>query len=131
VEFEEVIIMDVMELSKRIVDEANKDEDLLEKIKDTQTTIVMQLTDAQDPYMTFSIENGTMRFSQEKPEQIDFMFEISTDDYRDMITGKKAGMILIATKKLKMVKGSMSEIGKIVSPLGAVPKLGKKIVEEG
>ena len=34
-------------------------------------------------------------------------------------------MILMATKKLKMVKGSWGEIGKIAKPLGLIPKLGK------
>ena len=121
--------MDLVELSERIVEIASKDEKLKENMKETKATIVMELTDLNDTFYTFSINKGELQFLKGKPGNIDFQFEITKGDYMDLITGKKAGLILMATKKLKMVKGSMSEIGKIVGPLGAVPKIGKKIAE--
>jgi len=123
--------MDVKELTKRAVELASKDDELKEKIKDTAATIVMELTDLDDAYLTFSINKGELKFSEGKPKEIDFQFEISKDDFTDLITGKKASMILMATKKLKMVKGSLAEIGKIATPLMAVPKFGKEIAKNG
>jgi putative sterol carrier protein len=121
--------MDLAELSEKIAEIASKDEKLKENMKETKATIVMELKDLEDTFYTFSINKGDIEFQKGKPGNIDFQFEISKNDYKDLLTGKKAGLILMATKKLKMVKGSMSEIGKIIGPLGAVPKIGKEIVQ--
>jgi putative sterol carrier protein len=122
--------MDVVELTKRTIELAAKDNDLKEKMKETTTTIVMELSDCDDTFFTFSIENGELSFFPGQPEHTDFQFEIAKDDYTDLITGKKAGLILMATKKIKMVKGSMAEMGKIIAPMGAIPRFGKQVVQQ-
>ncbi|MBU4190288.1 MAG: SCP2 sterol-binding domain-containing protein [Candidatus Thermoplasmatota archaeon] len=122
--------MDIVELTEKAVGLAAKDEKLKEKIKDTTCSIVMALKNGDDTYLTFSINNGELKLLKEKPEDPDFMFEISKEDFTKLMTGKAHGMILMATKKLNMVKGSWAEINKIAGPLGAIPKIGKEIAEK-
>ncbi len=121
--------MDIKELTKKAIEMASKDDKLKEIIKDTVATIVMELTDLQDNFLTFSINKGELKFSEGKPEHIDFQFEISQEDFTDLIIGKKAGLILMATKKLKIIKGSWMDISKIATPLGTITKFGKEIAE--
>ena len=120
--------MNLLELTEKVVEMANKDEKFNENIKQTQATIVMNLIDTKDTSLTFSINNGELKFSQGKPENFDFLFKISRKDFIDLITRKNAEMMLMATKKLKMVEGSWADIGKILSTFGAIPKFGKEIV---
>jgi len=120
--------MNLLELTEKVVEMANKDEKFNENIKQTQATIVMNLIDTKDTSLTFSINNGELKFSQGKPENFDFLFEISRKDFKELISRKNAEMMLMATKKLKMVEGSWTDIGKIVSTFGAIPKFSKEVV---
>ena len=122
--------MDITELTEKAVMLAGKDEKLKEKMKDITTSIVMALKNADDTYLTISINRDELKCLKEKPETPDFQFEISKEDFTNFMTGKAHGMILMATKKMNMVKGSWAEINKIVAPLGAIPKLGKEIAEK-
>lgn len=121
--------MDIIELTEKAVMLAAKDEKLREKIKDTSCSIVMALKNGDDTYLTFSINNGELKLLKEKPAEPDFMFEISKEDFTKLMTGKAYGMILMATKKLNMVKGSWAEINKFATPLMQIPKFGKEIAE--
>jgi len=122
--------MDIIQLTEKAVILAGKDEKLREKIKDTTTSIVLALKNGEDTYLTFSINNGELKLLKEKPDNPDFMFEISKENFTKLMTGKAHGMILMATKNLNMVKGSWAEINKIAGPLGAIPKFGKEIAEK-
>lgn len=122
--------MDIIKLTEKAVMMAGKNENLREKIKDTSCSIVMALRNGDDTFLTISINNGGLTLLKEKPEEPDFMFEITKEDFTKLMTGKAYGMILMATKKLNMVKGSWAEINKIAGPLGAIPKFGKEIAEK-
>jgi len=122
--------MDIIELTKKAVELASQDDKLKEKIKDTVVTIVMLTRDGEEQAFTFSVNRGQMSFSEEKLENPDFQFEISKEDFTNLMTGKAYGMILMATKKLKMVKGNWAEINKIATPLSAIPKIGKEIASK-
>jgi len=119
--------MNIIELTKKAVELASQDENLKEKIKDTVVTIVMLTRNGDERAFTFSVNKGEISFSEEKLENPDFQFEMSKKDFFDLMTGKAYGMILMATKKMNMTKGSWAEIGKIVTPLGVIPKIGKEI----
>ena len=128
--------MNIIELTKKAVELANRDEKLKEKIKNTVVTIVMLCKNGEDQAFTFSVDKGEMSFSEKKLENPDFQFEISKKDYFNLMTGKAFGMILMATGKMKMTKGTWAEINKIATPLSVIPKFGKQIasqeeVEEG
>lgn len=122
--------MNIIDLTKKAVELASQDENLREKIKDTVVTIVMLIRNGQEQAFTFSVNKGQMSFSMEKLENPDFQFEMSRKDFFDLMTGKAYGMILMATKKMKMIKGTWAEIGKIATPLGAIPKIGKEIASK-
>ncbi|MBU2565547.1 MAG: SCP2 sterol-binding domain-containing protein [Candidatus Thermoplasmatota archaeon] len=122
--------MDIVELTEKAVGLAAKDEKLKEKIKDTTCSIVMALKNGDDTYLTISINNGGLKLLKEKIENPDFIFEISKENFTNLMTGKTHGMILMATKKMNMVKGNWAEINKIAGPLGAIPKFGKEIAEK-
>ena len=121
--------MDVLELAERAVELASKDEELRERTKDTVATVVMVLKDGEDTPLTISIDRGELRFSRGGAPDPDFQFEISWENFTKLMTGKAAPLILFATKKLKMVKGSLGEINKIAGPLMLVPKKVKQIAE--
>lgn len=121
--------MDILELTKKAVELASQDEKLKEKIKDIVVTIEMDLKNGEEKAIGFSLDHGELKLVEGKLENPDFLFEISKSDFTDLMTGKQAGMILMATKKLNMVKGSWAEINKIATPLMAIPKLGKQIAE--
>lgn len=126
-------IMDIIELTKKAVELANQDTELKEKIKDTVVTITMVLKNAtakdaeKEQAITISVDKGELRLIKGGVENPDFQFEISKEDFTKLMTGKAYGMILMATKKLKMVTGTWAEINKIVTPLSAIPKFGKEI----
>lgn len=122
--------MDIIELTEKAVELAGKDENLREKMKDTSCSIVMALKNGDDTYLTFSINNGELKLLKEKPNNPDFIFEISKEDFTKLMTGKAYGMILMATKKLNMVKGSWAEVNKFATPLMQIPKIGKEIAEK-
>ena len=119
--------MNIVELTKKAVELASQDEKLKEKIKDTVVTIVMLTRNGEERAFTFSVNKGQISLSDEKLENPDFQFEMTKKDFFNLITGKTPGMILMAMKKLKMTKGSWAEIGKIATPLAAIPKFGKEI----
>jgi len=122
--------MNIIELTKKAVELANRDEKLKEKIKNTVVTIVMLCKNGEDQAFTFSVDKGEMSFSEKKLENPDFQFEISKKDYFNLMTGKAFGMILMATGKMKITKGAWVEINKIATPLGIIPKLGKQIASK-
>lgn len=122
--------MDVVELTEKTVEIAGKDEELRAKMKDITTSIVMALKNGDDIFLTFSINKGDLKLLKEKPDNPEFIFEISKEDFTKLMTGKAYGMILMATKKLRMVKGSWAEINKIATPLSVIPKLGKEIAQK-
>ena len=130
--------MNIIELTKKAVELAAQDEKLKEKIKDTVVTIVMLTKNVENPdedggderAFTFSVNRGQISLSDEKLENPDFQFEMSKKDFFDLMTGKAYGMILMATKKMKMTKGAWAEIGKIATPLGAIPQIGKEIASK-
>ncbi|MDO9555946.1 MAG: SCP2 sterol-binding domain-containing protein [Atribacterota bacterium] len=122
--------MNIVELTKKAVELASQDEKLKEKTKDTIVTIVMLCKNGGDQVFTFSVDKGQISFSEEKLENPDFQFEISKKDFFDLMTGKAYGMILMATKKMKMTKGTWAEIGKISTPLSVIPKIGKEIASK-
>jgi putative sterol carrier protein len=121
--------VDITELTEKAVGLAAKDDKLREKIKDTTCSIVMTLKNSDDIHLTISINSGELTLLREKPAEPDFIFEITKENFTNLMTGKAFGMILMATKKLNMVKGSWAEINKIAGPLGAIPKFGKEIAE--
>lgn len=122
--------MDIIKLAERAVELASRDEKLREKTKDTVKTIVMVLKNGEDTPLTIFIDRGELRFSRGGVEGPDFQFEISKENFTKLMTGKAAGMILMATRKLKMVKGSWGEINKIAGALSLIPKKGKEIMEK-
>ncbi|OIN97312.1 hypothetical protein AUJ66_03725 [Candidatus Desantisbacteria bacterium CG1_02_38_46] len=122
--------MNIIELTKKAVELANRDEKLKEKIKNTVVTIVMLCKNGEDQAFTFSVDKGEMSFSEKKLENPDFQFEISKKDYFNLMTGKAFGMVLMATGKMKITKGTWVEINKIATPLGIIPKLGKQIASK-
>jgi len=122
--------MNIVELTKKAVELASQDEKLKEKIKDRVVTIVMLCKNGDDQVFTFSIDKGQISLSEEKLENPDFQFEISRKGFFDLMTGKAYGMILMATNKMKMTKGTWAEIGKISTPLGVIPKIGKEIASK-
>jgi len=122
--------LDILKLTERAVELASRDEKLREKTKDTVATIVMVLKNGEDTPLTMSVDRGKLRFSRGAVEGPDFQFEISKENFMKLMTGKAPPLILFATKKLKMVKGSWGEINKIAGALGLVPKKGKEIAEK-
>ena len=119
--------MNIIELTKKAVELAAEDERLREKIKDTVTSIVMVLKNDEEHSFTLAVNRGKLEFLEEGIADPDFRFEISEEDYSNLMTGKTSGMVLMATNKMKMTKGSWAEIGKIAAPLGMIPKAGKEI----
>lgn len=122
--------MNIIELTKKAVESASQDEKLKESIKDTVVTIVMLCKNGQEQAFTFAINKGEMSFGEEKLENPDFQFEMSKKDFFDLMTGKAYGLVLMATDKMKMTKGSWAEIDKIASSLSVIPKLGREIASK-
>ena len=123
--------MDILKLTQKVIDLASQDESLKEKIKDLVVTIEMVLKNGGDVSIVFSIDHGNLKLIEGKADNPDFRFEISQRDFTGLMTGKQTGMILMATGKLKMVKGNWAEINRIATPLIMIPKLGKQIFEQG
>jgi len=119
--------MNIIELTKKAVEIAAEDDKLKKKIKDTVVTIVILCKNGDNQTFTFSVNKGEMSFPGEKLENPDFQFEMSKKDFFNLMTGKAYGMILMATGKMKMTKGTWAEINKIAAPLSAIPKLGREI----
>jgi len=119
--------VNIIELTRKAVELAAKDEKLREKTKDTVTSIVMVVKNGEEHSFTLAVNKGKLEFLEEGIAGPDFQFEISEDDYSDLMTGKTSGMVLMATKKMRMTKGSWAEIGKIAAPLGMLPQAGKEI----
>jgi putative sterol carrier protein len=109
---------------------AAKDEEFTEKIKDKVASISLVLKNDGDLFLTLFIKNGKIEISSVGIENPDFQFEVSKEDFTKLMTGKSPAMIMLATRKLKLTKGSMSEIGKIASPFLTVLKYGKEIAKK-
>jgi len=119
--------MNIIELTKRAVQLASKDEKLKERTKDTVVSIVMVLKNEEEHSFTFVVNKGKLEFFEKRRANPDFQFEMSEKDYSDLMTGKAYGMVLMATGKMRMTKGSWAQIRKIVTPLGMIPKAGEEI----
>ena len=121
--------MDVIDLTKKAIEKAGKDDEIKKKIAGMKVTIGMSLKDAPEESFTFSVDNGTIKFISGIADDVEFKFEIAKKDYSDLMTGEQGGMILMATGKIKMVKGSWADINKVATPLMSVPNLAKKIAK--
>jgi putative sterol carrier protein len=121
--------LDVIELARQAVEMASKDEEFREKIKDKVASIAMVLKNSKDTNLVILIERGEIKTSEGRMENPDFQFEISRENFTKLITGKTPAMLMLATKKLRLTKGSMGEIGKIASPFLTVLKYGKEIAK--
>jgi len=119
--------MNIIELTKRAVELASKDEKLKERTKDTVVSIVMVLKNEEEHSFAFAVNKGKLEFLEKTRADPDFQFEMSEKDYSDLMTGKAYGMVLMATGKMRMTKGSWAQIRKIVTPLGMIPKAGEEI----
>lgn len=117
-------------MTRKAVELASQDEKLKEKIKDIVVTLVMLCRNGEEQAFTFSVNKGKVSFSEEKLGNPDFQFEMSKKDFFDLMTGKAYGMILMATGKMKMTKGTWAEIGKIATTLSVMPKIGKEIASK-
>jgi len=122
--------LDVVELARQAVELASKDEEFREKIKDKVVSIAMVLKNGEDTNLVIFIDKGEIKTSVGQLENPDFQFEISKENFTKLITGKSPAMIMLATKKLRLTKGSMGEIGKIASPFLTVLKYGKEIAKK-
>ena len=121
--------MDITELTKKAVETASQDSELSKEIKDIVVSIVMlcKTGDGLERAFTFLVDKGRISFSEEKLENPDFQFEMASGDFCDLMTGQAYGMMLMATGKMKMTKGTWAEISKVATPLSVIPKLGKEI----
>jgi len=119
--------MNIIELTKKAVELASKDEKLKERTKDTVVSIVMVLKNEEEHSFTFVVNKGKLEFFEKRRANPDFQFEMSEKDYSDLMTGKAYGMVLMATGKMRMTKGSWAQIRKIATPLGMIPKAGEEI----
>jgi putative sterol carrier protein len=124
------MFLDVVELTRRAVELASKDEEFREKIKDKIVSIALILKNDPDISMTIFVKKGDIEISNTATENPDFQFEASKEDFTKLVTGKTPAMLMLATKKLKLTKGSMGEIGKIASPFLTVLKYGKEVAKK-
>ncbi|MCX6818670.1 MAG: SCP2 sterol-binding domain-containing protein [Candidatus Aenigmarchaeota archaeon] len=122
--------MDAIELSKKAAELASKDAEIQKKIANLKVTIGMKFTDSPAESFTFSVDNGEIKILPGIADNVEFEFEITKKDYNDLMTGEQGGMILMATGKMKMVKGSWADINKVATPLLGIPKLAKEIAEK-
>jgi len=122
--------MDVIELTKKAMNQANQSEEIKKKIAGIKVTIGMDIKDSPVESFTFSVDNGEIKILPGIADNVEFEFEISKKDYYDLMTGEQGGMILMATGRLKMKKGSWADINKVATPLLGIPKLAKEIIEK-
>lgn len=123
--------MDVVELTKKAIEKANAEsKDLKEKAKDTETSMSVAFKDDTDKSFGFYINKGELKFSEEKISDSEFEIAITKEDFYNMMIQKAYGLILMATGKMKMTRGSMTGINKILPTLVILTEFGKKIEEE-
>lgn len=122
--------MDVIDLTKQAINQASKDAEIKKKIAGIKVTIGMSLKDSPNDSFTFSVDNGEIEFVPGIKDDVEFKFEMSKKDYSDLMTGEQGGMILMATGKLKMLKGSWADINKVATPLLSIPNLAKDIAKK-
>lgn len=125
--------MNVVELTKKALEKANAEsEKLKEKARDTVTSLSVEFKD--DPAKSFgfyfNINRGELKFSEEKIPDSEFEISITKEDFYNMMTQKAYGLILMATGKMKLTKGSMTGINKILPTLVILTEYGKKVEEE-
>ena len=124
--------MELLTLTEKIVNIAKDDAALQEKTKNMVLTLVVVATDGgqEREALTISIDKGTMTYVNGALDHPDFQIEISKDNFEKFITGKAGAMGLLMGRKLKIIKGSMGEIKKIMPIFDVLPKIGKELVAQ-
>lgn len=123
--------MNVVGLTKKAIEKANSEsENLKEKARDTVTSLSVEFKDDPARSFGFYINKGGLKFSEEKVPDSEFEISITKEDFYNMMTQKAYGLILMATGKMKLTKGSMTEINKILPALVILTEYGKKLHEE-
>ncbi|MCG2661403.1 MAG: SCP2 sterol-binding domain-containing protein [Kiritimatiellae bacterium] len=122
--------MDVVELTRKAIELALRDEKTKQKIKDMTTTILMVLTNGEELCFAFSVDKGKMEIIEGKMEDPEFEFTATKEDFYSLMSGKTPALIAMATKKIKMTKGNWAQVNKLTATLGGIPKFGKQIVAQ-
>jgi len=122
--------LDIVWLTEQAVLLASQDENLRDKIKDTVASLVIVLKNSEDIFLSLSIEKGEPNFIQGKIDDPNFIFETSKEDFEKLMSGKSSPLLMFASGKLKMTKGSFGEINKITAPLTVVLKKAKELLDK-
>ena len=119
--------MDVAELCKKSIALANKDKDYLKKIEKLTVSLAIEFKDKPEENFSIMVENGKIKVGKEA--KADFEIETKTKDFYKVVIGKTPGLIAMATRKIKLKKGDMTELGKLIPALSGLTHFGKKALE--
>lgn len=127
-EYRSEIIMDVVELCERSFALASKDEEYLKKIEKLTVSLFISFKDDEDKNFTMIVKDRKMRIVKEVATS-DFEFETTTKNFYDVVSGKTAGLIALALGKIKLMKGDLTELTRLIPVLSGLTDFGKKILE--
>jgi len=95
--------MDVVELCEKSIVLANKDEEYLKKIEKLTVNLFISFNDDEEKNFAMIVKDGKMKIVKEV-EEPDFEFETTTRNFYDVVSGKTAGLIALALRKIKLTK---------------------------
>ena len=87
----------------------------------------MKLFNGEEKSVLLIIKDGAVDSREEKISNPDFEFTCSQDNFYKLLTGEKSGLLLMAFKKLKLTRGSMSELNRFMPILDNLVRRGKEI----
>lgn len=120
--------MDSVELCKKSIALAVKDKEYLNKIKKITVSLTMKYKDAPKKNFSILIKNGKM--STGKPvAKADFEIETKEKDFYKVVSGETPGLMAMATGKMKITKGDLTELNKLIPTLGGLTEFAKKYLK--
>lgn len=116
------------ELCKKSIILANKDAAFLKKIKGITVSLNMKYKDKPGQDFCLKVSGGKFKTGKlvASPD-----FEITTkeNDFYKVVSGKTPGLIAMAMGKMKITKGDMTELGKLIPTLSGLTDFAKKYLE--
>ncbi len=118
-------MVNLVELTEKIIEVAGNDEQVRKSAKKTSTTLTIGLTGGDTETFSLMIDSGKITFEKDEISDAEYKIEMSKDDYEAFLDGKIAGMKMM--KAITIVKGSLMSMRKLLPVFDCLPRIAQEL----
>jgi len=118
-------MVNLVELTEKIIEVAENDEQVQKNAKKTDATLTIGLTGGDTESFSMVIDSRKITFSKDEIPDADYKIEMTKEDYEAFLDGKIAGMKMM--KAITIVKGSLMSMRKLSPVFECLPRIAQEL----